>query len=129
MEKLLQMKNNLIQNFYVIGLPIEDIININSVDDNDYISDIFSNPDTSKVYSPKIISKFPPSSDNYNTILDQLIIDHCFPYGLTLKEGKRLNEYTYHFEFELDNKIYNYIDKNKYIYSKIHFTCLTFLNQ
>ena len=126
MEKLLQMKNNLIQNFYVIGLPIEDIININSVDDNDYISDIFSNPDTSKVYSPKIISKFPPSSDNYNTILDQLIIDHCFPYGLTLKEGKRLNEYTYHFEFELDNKIYNYIDKNKYIYSKIHFTCLTF---
>jgi len=126
MEKLLQMKNNLIQNFYVIGLPIEDIININSIDDNDYTSDIFSNPDTSKVYSPKIISKFPPSSDNYNTILDQLIIDHCFPYGLTLKDGKRLSEHTYHFEFELDNKIYNFIDKNKYIYSKIHFTCLTF---
>ena len=120
------MKNNLIQNFYVIGLPIEDIININSIDDNDYTSDIFSNPDTSKVYSPKIISKFPPSSDNYNTILDQLIIDHCFPYGLTLKDGKRLSEHTYHFEFELDNKIYNFIDKNKYIYSKIHFTCLTF---
>lgn len=126
MEKLLQMKNNLIQNFYIIGLPIEDIINFNSIDNNDYISDIFSNPDTSKIYTPKIISKFPPSSDNNNTILDQLIINHCFPYGLTLKDGKRLNEHTYHFEFELDNKIYNFIDKNKYIYSKIHFTCLAF---
>ena len=120
MEKLLQMKNNLIQNFYVIGLPIEDIININSVDDNDYISDIFSNPDPTKVYSPKIISKFPPSSDNYNTILDQLIIDHCFPYGLSLKDGKHFSDQTYHFEFELDNKIYNYIDKNKLFKNSFH---------
>ena len=53
------MKNNLIQNFYIIGLPIKDIININSIDDNDNSFDIFSNPDKSKVYSYKIISKFP----------------------------------------------------------------------
>ena len=124
MNNLLRMKSNLIQNFYIIGLPIEEIINIPSIDDKEKSLDIPI--DLSKVYSPKIISKFPPIENNFNKILDEFVIDHTFPKGLKIKEGKKYGEYTYHFEFELDNKLYKFIDKNKSLYSKIHFTCLKF---
>ena len=124
MNNLLKMKSNLIQNFYIIGLPIEEIINITSIDDKEKSLDIPI--DLSKVYSPKIISKFPPIENNFNKILDEFVIDHTFPKGLKIKEGKKYGEYTYHFEFELDNKLYKFIDKNKSLYSKIHFTCLKF---
>ena len=63
--------------------------------------------ESSKIYTPKIISKFPPIDNNFNKINDELVINHCFPNNLSIKEGKKYSDYIYHFEFELDNKIYN----------------------
>ena len=123
MADLLEMKNNLIQNFYVIGVPLEKIIDISSLKTKEKSYDIFIDKSTN--YIPKIISKFPPI-ENFNKIIDDLVVTHCFPNKLYVKEGKKYSDYKYHFEFELDNKIYNFIDKNKSIYSKIHFTCLKF---
>ena len=120
----IDMKNNLIQNFYVVGLPAEEIINISSLLTKEKYFDIYIEP--SIVYSPKIISKFPPIDSNFNKILDDVLISHCFPDNIRIKEGKKYSDYTYHFEFELDNKLYKYIDKNKHLYSTIHFTCLKF---
>ena len=124
MNNLLRMNNNLIQNFYIIGLPIEEIINISSLESKEKSLDIYIDP--TKVYSPKIITKFPPTNNNYNKIIDEFILDHIFPNGLKIKEDKKYNDYLYHFEFELDNTLYKFNDKNKSLYSKIHFTCLKF---
>ena len=124
MNDLLQMKNNLIQNFYVIGIPFEEIINVSILDRNDKSLDIYVDP--TKSYSPKIISKFPPTNNNINKILDEFVINHCFPNEIKIKEGKNYNNHKYHFEFELDNQLFNYIENNKSLYSKIHFTCLKF---
>ena len=124
MNNLLRMNNNLIQNFYIIGLPIEEIINISSLESKEKSLDIYIDP--TKVYSPKIITKFPPTNNNINRIIDEFVVDHTFPNGLKIKEGKKYSEYLYHFEFELDNTLYKFNDKNKSLYSKIHFTCLKF---
>ncbi len=124
MNDLLQMKNNLIQNFYVIGIPFEEIINVSILNRNDKSFDIYVNP--TKSYSPKIISKFPPTNNNINKILDEFVINHCFPNEIKIKEEKYYNNHKYHFEFELDNQLFNYIENNKSLYSKIHFTCLKF---
>ena len=124
MNDILQMKNNLIQNFYVIGLPFEEIINLSTLENKQKSFDIFIEP--SRVYSPKIISKFPPTDNNFNKILDEFVINHCFPDDLIIKEGKNYNNYKKIFVFELDNKLFKYIDKDKFLYSKIHFTCLKF---
>ena len=58
MDNLLEMKNNFFQNFYIIGLPVEDIINIYSIVSKD-TSEIYNNQ--LKDFIPKIISKFPPT--------------------------------------------------------------------
>ena len=124
MTDLLQMRNNLIQNFYVIGVPIEEIIDISSLKTKEKSFDIFVDKSTN--FIPKIISKFPPIENKFNKIIDELVVTHCFPNKLYVKEGKKYSDYKYHFEFELDNQIYNFIDKNKSIYSKMYFTCLKF---
>ena len=72
MSNFLNMKNNLIQNFYIIGITQEDI--------NSNLKDILSN-NFNMGLSPKIISKFPETNSNYNMIPNEIIIDHCFPTG------------------------------------------------
>ena len=124
MNNELDMRNNLIQNFYVIGLPIEEIIDTSLLITKEKSFDIYIEP--SRIYYPKIISKFPPIDNNFNKILDDLVITHCFPNNIKIKEGKKYSDHTYQFEFELDNKLYKFIDKNKHLYSSIHFTCLKF---
>jgi hypothetical protein len=84
-------------------VPLEEIIEIPSLKKQEKSYDIFV--DSSKVYTPKIISKFPPVENNMNKIIDELVINHCFPNNLCIKEGKKYGDYKYHFEFELDNKI------------------------
>ena len=111
------MKNNLIQNFYVIGIDFEEIIML--IKSNQVL-------DKKKVFHPKIISKFPKGINNFNKITDQTIIEHCFPDNCYIKKGEKFNKYTYHFEFEFENNIYRFIGKNRYLYSKIHFTCFKF---
>ena len=118
MEGAINMKNNLIQNFYIIGVPYQDIIS--SIDSNEAL-------DLSKSFNPKMLSKFTKDINNINTVSDNLIIEHCFPNNINIKKGKmKYNKNLYHFEFSFDNKLYQYIEKNRCLYSKIHLTCVEF---
>ena len=125
---LMDMKNNLIQNFYIIGLSQEDIfLNIKNNDKPNKLIDIFSlNSEIS--FPPKVISKFPPTNSNHNSIPNEIIIEHCFPKGLKIikSDKKDISYNCYHFWFELDNLKYGYLTKYKSLYSKIYFTCLNF---
>ena len=78
MEGSINMRNNLIQNFYIIGVPYQDIITY--IDSNETIN-------LSKSFNPEILSKFPKDIDNMNTISDNLIIEHCFPNDFYIKKG------------------------------------------
>ena len=117
MEESINMKNNLIQNFYVIGVPFEEITSYVKSTEILY---------KSKSFIPQILTKFPKSINNFNRVLDQFIVEHCFPNNFFIKKGKTYENFTYHFEFELDNQIYQFLMKNKCLYSKIHFTCFKF---
>ena len=126
MNNLLNMKNNLIQNFYIIGLNPGDIFKKSEKDTSNKPIDIFT-IETKVELSPKIISKFPPT-ENYNLIPNEIIIEHCFPNGLRTEKAHNkdfINKVS-HFHFELDNLKYNYLAKNSSLYSKIYFTCLQF---
>ena len=70
MEESLNMKNNLIQNFYVIGVPFEEITSYVKSTEILY---------KSKSFIPQILTKFPKSINNFNRVLDQFIVEHCFP--------------------------------------------------
>ena len=129
MNNLLNMKNNLIQNFYIIGASYEDIFpksGKNNISNKSL--DIINTTKSDIELNPKIISKFPPNDSNFNSIPDEIIVDHCFPNGLKVLESQKkdiLNKFS-HFYFELDNLKYNYLSKNKFLYSKVYFTCLKF---
>ena len=125
MSDLLKMKYNLIQNFYIIGLCPEDIFSDLSKGNNinKYI-DIF-NPNSKIELTPKVISKFPPTNSNYNSIPNDIIINQCFPNGFRMIQSHKKDNIT-HFCFELDNLKYKYLPKNNYFYSKIYFNCLKF---
>ena len=118
MTKFLKMKNNLIQNFYIIGVSSEEI--------NSHYKEIITNSNFS--LEPKIISKFPDLIHNYNTIPNNIIIEHCFPIGYKIikQNSKNISEQNNFFFFELDNSKYNYVSKYQMLYSKIYFTCFKF---
>ena len=126
MNNLLNMKNNLIQNFYIIGLNPGDIFKKSEKDTSNKPINIFTT-ETKVELTPKIISKFPPT-ENYNLIPNEIVIEHCFPNGLRTEKAhnKDLINKVSHFHFELDNLKYNYLAKNSSFYSKIYFTCLQF---
>ena len=113
------MKNNLIQNFYIVGVTQEEIYSK---------SKEISSSQSSVSFIPKVISKFPDINTNYNTIPNEIIIEHCFPTGYNIIKAKKkeISQYIYHFWFELDNLKYNYLYKYHSFYSKIYFTCLKF---
>ena len=118
MTNFLKMKNNLIQNFYIIGVTSEEI--------NSHYEEIISNSNFS--FKPKIISKFPNLNSNFNTIPDEIIIEHCFPIGYKIikEKSNNISEQNNFFWFELENSKYNYISKYQIFYSKIYFTCFKF---
>ena len=123
MDTLLNLKNNLIQNFYVIGLSPDRFFQIQE-DGHGVFLNIFKHPNME--LTPEIISKFPPENGNYNSIKDEMVIAHCFPKGLHViqtNEEKKKKPCT-NFEFHLDNILFNYNDEERRIYSKIYFTCL-----
>ena len=76
--------------------------------------------------TPKIISKFPNSIKNYNSIQDDIVISHCFPKGIKIINDQVLSNNITHFEFNLDNIPSNYNEEDKSLYSKIYFNCLEF---
>ena len=119
----MNMKNNLFQNFYIVGLSMEDFIQISKKEDP---KNIFQSNNEVEL-SPKIITKFPPNDYNHNSIPDQIIIDHCFPNGFKMvKTQKSDSNNNTHFCFELDNLKYSYLSDKKTLYSKIYCTCLKF---
>ena len=123
MDTLINMKNNLIQNFYIIGFSPEDFFYINEKNEGEFLS-IFGKKNLIQL-TPKIISKFPPNNSNFNEINDEIIINHCFPKGLYVKNETKTNPYF--FSFELDNLLLNYSLEEKNIHSKIYFSCLRIL--
>ena len=125
MNTLINMKNNLIQNFYIIGLHPEDFFHINEENEGEFLN-IFQDKISINL-KEKIISKFPPNNSNFNEINDEIIVNHCFPNGFSLikEKGEKFKEYTFH--FELDNLSINYSSEEKNIYSKMYFTCLRIL--
>ena len=127
MNNLLNMQNNLIQNFYIIGLSPEDVFKKSEKDTSaNKLIDIFTSENKVEL-TPKIISKFPPT-ENYNLIPNEIIIEHCFPNGLKAEKAhnKDLINKVSNFHFELDNLKYNYLANNSSFYSKVYFTCLKF---
>ena len=124
MDTLLNMKNNLIQNFYVLGLSPDRFFQVKE-DGHGVFLNIFK--ELKMEITPEIISKFPPENGNYNSAKDEMVVAHCFPKGLQILQinGEKKPP-SIHFEFHLDNLLFNYNDEEKNIYSKIYFTCLEF---
>ena len=122
MNTLINLKNNLIQNFYIIGLSPEDFFYINDKEEGEFLN-IFENKEKLNLKS-KIISKFPPNNSNFNEINDEIIINHCFPNGLSLTKSENNEINSFSFYFELDNLLVNYSPDEKNIHSKMYFTCL-----
>ena len=122
MDTELSMKNNLIQNFYIIGLSPNDFFHQTENNTFEFIN-IFGK-DNQPNLTPKIISKFPPKEKSFSEIIEQIIIKHCFPDGLTLiKDNVRTKPQT-NFEFELDNIYFNYSSLENKFSSKQYFTCI-----
>ena len=121
---LLSMKYNLFQNFYIIGYSLSDFYSTKTK--NIYtFQDIFTDSLNVKL-NPKLISKFPSSIKNINSIPDDLVISHCFPNGLKILNNPFLISQLTHFEFNLENIPANYTEEDKFLYSKIYFNCLEF---
>ena len=118
------MKYNLFQNFYIIGYSLYDFFSLKAKKSYTF-SEIFSDPLNIKL-TPKIISKFPNSIKNYNSIQDDIVISHCFPKGIKIINDQVLSNNITHFEFNLDNIPSNYNEEDKSLYSKIYFNCLEF---
>ena len=116
----ISMKYNLFQNFYIIGYSLSDFFSLKTKNAFKF-SDIFN-----VKLIPKIISKFPNSIKNYNSIPDDLIISHCFPKGIKIINDSLLSQNLTHFEFNFDNIPTNYNEEDRALYSKIYFNCLEF---
>lgn len=123
MDTLVNFKNNLIQNFYILGLCPDRFFQVQE-DGHGVFLNIFK--DLKMEFTPEVISKFPPENGNYNSVKDEMVIAHCFPKGLQILQTNSEKEPCTHFEFHLDNILFNYDDEDKRIYSKIYFTCLEF---
>ena len=117
------LKNNLIQNFYIIGLSPDDFIKIDKKENKLKFFDLFENTSENfPLLTPKIITKFPNEKNGINTIPDNIIIEHCFPKGKIEFKNNDKKEF---FQFEFDNIPQNYFDDDKQFYSKIYFNCLS----
>ena len=125
MDTLLNLKNNLIQNFYVLGLSPDRFFQVQE-DGFGVFLNILKDPKTKLDLTPEIISKFPPENGNYNSAKDEMVIAHCFPKGFQIPIADVEKKPCIHFEFHLDNLLFNYNEEERRIYSKIYFTCLEF---
>ena len=100
MDTLLNLKSNLIQNFYILGLSPSTFFQRNE-EGKGFFQNIFK--DEMIELNPEVISKFPPENGNYNSTKDEVVL-----------------------AFHLDNILFNYGEEDRKLYSKIYFTCLTF---
>ncbi len=121
MDTLLNLKANLIQNFYMLGLSPDRFFQVQE-DGTGIFQNIFK--EHKKELTVEVISKFPPKNGNYNSVKDEMVLAHCFPKGLVVLQENMEKKPCTHFEFHLDNILFNYNDEEKRIYNKIYFTCL-----
>ena len=120
-------KNNLIQNFYIIGFPPNEFFKLNKKEKTGEFADIFKEKiEDMPLLTPKLITKFPNVKNSINTISDEIVIDHCFPNReiKIFKKSKDEQDNPKTFQFELDNIPQNYENNEQNIYSKIYFNCL-----
>ena len=122
MDTLLNLKSNLIQNFYILGFNPSKFFQINEGGKGVFLN-IFKDQKMELV--PEVISKFPPENGNYNSCKDEVVLAHCFPHGLSVMQTNEEKKPCSFFEFHLDNILFNYNEEDKRLYSKIYFTCLT----
>ena len=111
----ISIDNQLIQNFYIIGLDSKDIFKDN----------IYKEPLTKNI-EPKVISKFPDLTYSYNNIPNSLLLKHCFPTGffsIEINDKSKIKEQII-FYFSLENIPVNNLNNHKY--KKIYFTCCQF---
>ena len=87
---------NLIQQFYIIGINHKDSIPIS-----------------------KVLSKYPQQDLPYLSIQDDIVINHCFPYGVPIRETPFKPEMVF---FQLENFSTTSNDYSKIIY----FACYIF---
>ena len=124
MDSILNFKNNLIQNFYVLGLCPDRFFQVRE-DGQGVFLNVLKEPKKTHL-TAEVISKFPPENGNFNSIKDEIVIAHCFPKGFKVIQDEKEKKPCTHFEFHLDNFLFNYNDEERKIYSKIYFTCLEF---
>ena len=119
---LCSFKNNLIQNFYIIGFSLDDFFKINKEGDKGEFLDIFEEKSFNELnVKPKIITKFPNGKMCLNVIPDNIIIQHCFPNDVIKLTKDYANQF---FQFKFDNLPQNYEESDRKIYSNTYFTCL-----
>ena len=124
MDTLLNLKNNLIQNFYELGLCPDRFFQVGEDGKGVFIN--FKDLKNVSL-NAEVISKFPPENGNFNSIKDEILLAHCFPKGFhIILETEEKKKPPTHFEFHLDNFSFNYSDEERKIYSKIYFTCFEF---
>ena len=121
MDTLINLKYNLIQNFYVLGLCPDRFFQVQE-DGKGIFLNIVKCPKME--LTAEIISKFPPENGNYNSIKDEMVLAHCFPNGFKVLQEKEEKKPCSHFEFHLDNILFNNNEEEKNVYNKIYFTCL-----
>ena len=116
------LKNNLIQNFYIIGFSPDDFFRVDKKEKKGVFMNIFEeNPEKELNIKPKIITKFPNAKISINSIPDQIVTDHCFPNDKIEITNHKEKEF---FQFSLDNIPQNYENDFKSLYSRIYFSCL-----
>ena len=123
MDTILNLKSNLIQNFYILGLNPSKFFQVTEEGKGIFLN-IFDDPQIE--LTPEVISKFPPENGNFNSCRDELVLEHCFPHGLNILQTTEEKKCCTYFEFHLDNILFHSNEEEKRIYSKIYFTCLTF---
>ena len=121
MDALINLKNNLIQNFYVLGLCPDRFFQVQE-DGHGIFLNVLKDPKMD--LTPEVISKFPPENGNYNSAKDEMVLAHCFPNGFKVLQTKEEKKPCTHFEFHLDNILFHDNEEEKNIYTKIYFTCL-----
>ena len=105
-----RLNDTLIQYFYSFG------VEPNSLDISDLTLDrVFLKPDYKEV---QLISEYPPYERSQSSIESNIIMNHCFPNGYSLKEKEKQPEDEF-FYFDLDN-LFSLINENK----KLYFVCV-----
>ena len=103
--------NNLIQNFFTIGIDTELILS------NEFYKDPHKYIDLNETFKPSLLTSFPDNESTLSNIPYDIIIRHIFPNGFTLIKSETPPSNT-NFFFSLP------LFPSHPLYRKIYYTCL-----